>query len=360
MLLFVFLGTFIVAVLYALHKLKIGKLSQTQQLADEVNKRKILEFKMRHMHQELQDSQRMAILGSYEWTVGEPFIKYTEEYRKIFGFKNPEIRLNDVCALIYMEDVDLFRESIERLMQSTAPLDIEFRIVDCDGIFKVLQAHLKMIFNEEGIPFKLCGIVQDLTKIKKTEDLLMQKAMQLECSKNDLMQFIKVASHDLNEPLRKLQTYFGLLRNECSANFGERGKVYINTIKKSACRLHNLIEDLTILSNIGLQKDHFEETDLTSILNTVVKNIEVEFGNKLKITFDQLPVLTVLSEQIVLLFYQLLQNAIKFKKEGEEAEVKISYEIVPGKNLGTLVEKMPASAFCFWASQNHRLTVKQQ
>jgi PAS domain S-box-containing protein len=324
---------FLFCIVHVLYFLIEQKNRNSRIISDERNKRKLLEIQVQHMNQELVDCQKMAEIGSWEWQVGDSFIHYTEEYRRIFGFKKVDIRLTDVCSLICIEDVELFKDAIEKLMVEVYPIIIEFRIVNCEGVFKILKAHLKMICDAEGIPLRLCGIVQDITKIKQTEDLLMMKAIQLERSKKDLQQFVTVASHDLNEPLRKLQTYSGLLKNECFSTITERGKNYITTIKSSACRLNNLIEDLTIFSKIGLRKEVFEEVDLTMIVDSVAKDIYFEYGSAVKIIFDRLPVLQVIAEQIKLLFQQVIQNAIKFKKEGDIPEIQISYEIISGKNL---------------------------
>ena len=176
----------------------------------------------------------------------------------------------------------------------------------------------------------MAGITYDITLQRNTENLMQEKIKlktnELEIVNNDLMQlnanleqFVYVASHDLQEPLRKINIFSGMLQNS-SKTLDEESLIYINKIEKSAKRMSLLINDLLEFSRISSKERVFKPTDLNKIINDIKIDYELLIKQKNAIiTISSLPVIEAIPLQMNQLFYNLIGNALKFTKQGGEA-----------------------------------------
>lgn len=162
---------------------------------------------------------------------------------------------------------------------------------------------------------------EETIRIAKEELELYSKA--LEISNNDLEQFAYVASHDLQEPLRKIQSFGERLKSKDADNLSEQGKDYVNRMNNAASRMQNLINDLLLISRISTTSQKFIQVDLNKIFNEVISDLEVTIEkNQVKIEKENLPTIEADPTQIRQLFQNLISNSIKFRKE-EPPVVKI-------------------------------------
>lgn len=314
----------------------------------ELEEKKQVQNTLKVKVQELADIQKIANVGSAVWNLQSKYIECSEEFRFICGFSKQDIQVVDFCRQVYHDDIAYFKTAVENLKATNQPVIIDFRIVTLQGELKIIQAHFKVFLDKKMYPEKLNVLIQDVTKLKKTEELLLTKALQLERSNKELHQFVSVASHDLKEPLRKLQTFSELLRTEYGEDIGVKGQMYISALKRSSVRLQNLIEDLTTFSKVGLRRELFEETNMKDLLNHLIGEIYMDSGNNAKIIIDELPVLNIIPDQVVQLFIHLISNAIKYKKENEMPVILITSEIIPGRKLfqKERMDKVNRSTLC--------------
>ncbi|WP_160143932.1 PAS domain-containing protein [Chryseolinea soli] len=134
-------------------------------------------------------------------------------------------------------------------------------------------------------------------------------------SNDELAQFAYVASHDLQEPLRKIQTFAGRILDVESKNLSDRGKDYFQRMQSASVRMQQLIVDLLSFSRANTNEKYFEVTDLNYILQIVKEQLKDTIDQKQAVILSStLPVLNIISFQFEQLFTNLIANALKFSK----------------------------------------------
>jgi PAS domain S-box-containing protein len=162
-------------------------------------------------------------------------------------------------------------------------------------------------------------------QVQERTKALQHSNEELKKTNSELEQFAYVASHDLQEPLRKIQTFSSRLIETESAVLSERGKDYFSRMQAASKRMQQLIEDLLSFSRVNNNGDQLlEQVDLTAILLHVKDQLNDQIeAKKAQISYDPLPVLSVITFQIEQLFTNLLSNALKFSRAGVPPVINI-------------------------------------
>lgn len=178
-------------------------------------------------------------------------------------------------------------------------------------------------------------LVTDLTQQKETQNLLREKNQQiessnaaLELSNHDLQQFASVASHDLQEPLRKIQVFSNAIMEKHESELSPSARLFLTKILASARRMNTLIIDILNYSKLSAEGNKFESVDLNKLINDLLEDMELTVQEtNARIIVDHLPKLEINPGQMRQAFQNLLSNAIKFAKESEPPSITIG--IVP-------------------------------
>ena len=149
--------------------------------------------------------------------------------------------------------------------------------------------------------------------------------IELSHSNKNLEQFASIASHDLQEPLRKILTFAKLLNQRHNAQTSEETKELLGKIVLSSERMSVLIKDVLSFSRMTNPNIAFEPTDLNHIFQVVLKDFDLLISEtKAKIEFRELPVIEAIPVQMNQLMYNLLSNALKFNKPDRVPHITIS------------------------------------
>jgi signal transduction histidine kinase len=151
---------------------------------------------------------------------------------------------------------------------------------------------------------------------------------ELERSNRELQDFAFVASHDLQEPLRKIQAFGDRLRTVQGPKFDDQGRDYLDRMHSAAERMHTLINDLLTFSRVTTKAQPFEPTDLNKIAKDVVSDLETtieESGGE--VSLGNLPTIDADAVQMRQLLQNLIANALKFKKADTKPTVEVSSEV---------------------------------
>lgn len=165
----------------------------------------------------------------------------------------------------------------------------------------------------------------------KYQEELEKRLVELNRSNSELRQFAYIASHDLQEPLRKIRTFSDKLIYKHHDQVDSEAKIVIGRIESSARRMQELIQDMINFTSLINR----EEAMMLIDLNIVVKKVLTEFVEQsikthAVIKWDRLPQIMGNEEQLILLFKSLFDNAFKFAKQGKSPEIKITYSLVDG------------------------------
>ena len=182
-------------------------------------------------------------------------------------------------------------------------------------------------------------IFAEMTTVKEAQEQLAAANAELARSNEDLEQFAYVASHDLQEPLRKVASFCQLLEQRYGGQLDERGKQYIYFAADGAKRMQVLINDLLAFSRIGRTTERFTEIGLTGCLDTAVRNLSaaVEATGATVTAPGPLPAVCGDETLLVALLQNLIGNAVKFHGEGAP-EVRVESERQDGHWLVSVTD----------------------
>lgn len=176
-------------------------------------------------------------------------------------------------------------------------------------------------------------VKQELARDIFAEELKRQvdeRTRELQRSNEDLMNFAHVASHDLKEPVRKIRTFLSMLYDELGSEISKNAKTYLEKIDISAERLKSMIDG--VLNYSLLQKTGYEVSlvDLNEIIKSILFDLEVLIESKnARFEVPELPTIEGAKILLYQLFYNIINNALKFTKPNEPALIKISATIIP-------------------------------
>ncbi len=197
---------------------------------------------------------------------------------------------------------------------------------------ETFPAELAMtISQEQGAPV-MTFFVRDISARKKAEQEQARYAADLKRSNRDLEEFAYVASHDLQEPLRKIRAFSDRLEMRCGQLLDETGRDCVERMQSAAGRMQLLIEGLLQLSRVTTRGQHFERIDLTGIVEDVVSDLEVQIEQaEGRVEIGKLPTIEADRLQMQQLFQNLIGNALKFRCEEEPPLVKVEARFVRGR-----------------------------
>jgi signal transduction histidine kinase len=162
-----------------------------------------------------------------------------------------------------------------------------------------------------------------------------------------LDRFAFVASHDLQEPLRKIRTFSGLLQSTYNDVLPAEAKTFLNKIDGASTRMSNLVDDLLTYSRVANLEKLFAPTDLNETLKNVISDLDLLFEQtNATIQNDVLPTITAIPLQMNQLFGNLIGNAIKYVKEGVAPVIRISSHMLTEKEIELHSELNSRTAYC--------------
>ncbi|RYY63138.1 MAG: response regulator, partial [Chitinophagaceae bacterium] len=182
-----------------------------------------------------------------------------------------------------------------------------------------VRARLRMQENEQYLEAEVA---------RRTLELKTLNA-DLHQSNQDLQQFAHVASHDLKEPLRKVKTFISRLTEDPETRFSERGHGFLQKVNSAADRMYAMIEGVLKYSMLNAAGQPTEQVDLQQVLRQIEQDLELPITQKKALVqYSQLPVLEGASVLLYQLFYNLMNNALKFARPGGVPEISIKAQPV--------------------------------
>lgn len=312
-------------------------LGTTQDITDEV--------KLRNQLQEKVSLNEMIFENSIDYVSAfDNKLRITAWNRKCeekIGFKKEDVMGKHVLEVFSGTEGEEFLDDLNKALKGEL-IHREEKNIANDEFYDLFVLPLS---SPGGNIFGVLCISHDLTAIKHVTDKLVElnqslklKNEELERSNNELASFSYVASHDLQEPLRKIQTFSSRIIEKEFATLSSHGLEYFRRMESAAKRMQTLIDDLLTFSRTNTQPKNFREVDL----NEMLKDIKAEFKEtidekKAVIEMEKLPVANVIGFQFRQLMANLLQNALKYNKPGTPPHVKITCEVVNGADVA--VEK---------------------
>lgn len=179
-------------------------------------------------------------------------------------------------------------------------------------------------------------------RVGQRTDELHQANIELVNSNNNLQQFAYAASHDMQEPLRKIQSFGSRLLATYSDKLDDNGKYMLNRIQDASKRMSVMIDDLLAYSRLTTREGEFSEVPLGDIVNSVLADLEISIQEqKTDIIVEDLPVVWGNGPQLTQLVQNLISNAVKYRLPDQESIIRLSYRTVDKTEKETLPKLLP-------------------
>ncbi|HEX2964095.1 MAG TPA: ATP-binding protein [Ignavibacteriales bacterium] len=292
----------------------------------DITQRKLQELRLEEANRKFQESearlleaQKLARLGNYsiDFKNGGK-MEWSDEMYNIWELdrSKPLPGVDEVWKNVHPDDLDELKRVLYSQLPGGERVETVFRILFPGGRVKYVHLITKVTFDDIGNLLRREGIEMDITERKMAQIELERTLRQLARSNRELEQFAYIASHDLQEPLRMVSSYLGMLEKKYGHRLDEKAKGFINFAVDGSKRMSRLIKDLLTYSRVTTQAKEFTDVDLNEILGDVTHDLQVLIKEKgAGIHSEKLPVIKADPVQIHQLLQNIIGNAIKFRGE---------------------------------------------
>ncbi len=277
----------------------------------------------------LEETEELLQFGSWTWEVGTNSVKWTSGLYAILDYeKQHREEKADVGSYIdhVLEDYQpAFRAALEDALRNKTDFELEYLVRTRAGTLKNISTKGKVVRDDDGEVLKILCINRDITELRTFEKEKELSIRELNRSNKDLEEFAYIASHDLQEPLRKISMFTERLQAKYDKSFDQEGQLFIERILASAANMRTLIDNLLDFSRANRRSYTYEQVDLWSVLEGVTSELELKVEEaKAAITITgTLPTVSASESEMKQLFANLLSNALKFRKHDSPARIEI-------------------------------------
>jgi PAS domain S-box-containing protein len=305
-----------------------GAVYAVLEMAVDVTEQVLARQKLEEAEAGLRGAVELAQLGTWSIDVGTNGLTYSDRLIEWFGYDPGDQDYTEVIPLLEAEDQDRVASAVAWALNpaSGGIYDETYTVIHPKtGQKRILHAQGKTVFDATGKAIRMNGTAQDVTQQRAIQLALEQQVDQrtrqlqalvgdLERSNENLRQFAYVASHDLQEPLRKIQSFADLLQSQYAHQLGA-GVEHLQRMQVAASRMSTLIRDLLSYSRISTRQEATGSVSLTQVVQEVVTDLDLLI-RETSATIDvvPLPVVPGNASQLRQLFQNLLSNALKFRR----------------------------------------------
>lgn len=329
----------------------------------DVTLRRAAEARSKELTERLRLATESAEIGIWDWDISENRLEWDDTMYAIYGISSDEFSgaYQAWEAGLHRDDKDGASAAVNAAVKSGEPFKTVFRIVHPVGDIRHIQAYGLVQRDDYGRSVRMLGTNWDITDTKEAEALqrdinselelrvaertvelnrvnreLRLHADALENSNRDLESFAYVASHDLQEPLRKIRAFGDILREDLGEEANEDALDSLNTITSAVYRMSDLIEALLVFARAAHQGVGDDAVDLDSVMREVIEDLELSIAKVgAKIEIAPLGMVKGDTAQLRQLFQNLVGNSLKHRRPDAPMLVEISAQLVRGAKDGS-------------------------
>lgn len=273
----------------------------------------------------------------WDFDIDKNDLYWGDGFLDLFGYdpEKTETSFDFLISLIHPDDRKRIYRLIQKYFQPTCTKSNwleEYRFLKSDGTYTRVQDKALFIRNEEGKITRVVGAMQDISKQKEYEESLkdlnekLEKNVQdLAFSNHELQQFAYVVSHDLQEPLRMISSFMGLLEARYKHLLDEKALEYISFATNGAKQMQRVILDLLELSRVGKVPEAKEELKVEEIVDQIQQYLRKTIREKkAKISYQGLPIIESYKTPLLQIFQNLIGNGLKYSRQDVQPEIVIT------------------------------------
>ncbi|PXY42329.1 histidine kinase [Flavobacterium cheongpyeongense] len=274
------------------------------------------------------ESEAIGKFSTWQWDLQTDKIEYSDNQFRLLGFMPNAFVPNKDTFLSYVhpDDKEAISKSMDGIIKNKELPFIYYKIVLPNNQIRHFKSTGKLLVDKNGSNI-LLGINFDITDEHLLNIKLQEHNNELVKINKELASFNHVASHDLQEPLRKILTFISRISEADKAALSESGNEYITKVETSAKRMRVLIDDLLLFSRTNTTKKEFIQSDLNELFENVKSELAVIIDDKkADLNVGKLPSLNVIPYQIEQLFINLIGNSLKYSQTGIAPKIIVSSE----------------------------------
>jgi PAS domain S-box-containing protein len=230
---------------------------------------------------------------------------------------------------LHPEDMPFIMKAWNQSLSTGEKYHAECRLRKKNGEYRWHTVNGEPLRNSANQITRWIGAFTDIhdqkTLNEKLEALVEARTSQLQRSNEDLLQFAHVTSHDLKEPVRKIRTFSELLAQAAGDTLPEKAQAYLNKIEASSNRIYEMIEGVLRYSSVDAVNRINEKVDLNAVFHNIESDLELIIQEKkATIQYHEFPVIRGSSVLLYQLFYNLINNSLKFSRTGLPPVIKVT------------------------------------
>ncbi len=312
--------------------------------AQDVTEQFVARKKIEDTQKALENAIELAELSTWKLDIQNGRFVYSDRFQDWLGFNDATQSMDEAFNPLPEEYRERVAAAIEAVIRPGADgrYQNEHPIINrITGQQRIIRANAQVYYDQWGSPQFLSGTAQDITKDRKLQQELEFKVNQrtsalreanaelalanksLESNNLELQQFAYIASHDLQEPVRKITIFTQMLQSQLGP-LPAKAQGYLDKIGLSAQRMSVLISDILAFSRLSDLNERFERVDLNDVMAEILLEFELSIEQKSAvIQMEALPVINAIPLQMSQLFGNLLSNSLKYTSEHKKPVIEI-------------------------------------
>lgn len=280
--------------------------------------------KLEESQERLSEAQAIGRMGSWELDLDTMKFTWSDQLYRITD-RSPKTfdpTFANFVDIVHPDDIDRVQETLQEVIAEKVTADLDIRVRHVDGSWRWIHVRGQPVLDDDGEPFRVVGIAQDITDRRRLEELERRRSSD-QARLGELQQLTRLTSHSFREPLRNIAGYGKLLARSADADEDPDADEYAAHLQDAVQQLEAIIRDFSRYTEIQAREPRPADVDLGDAVTDVQRELTTELtAREIQVDVGEMPTVRADPYQVRELLRQLLENAVQHAGEGAHVEVQ--------------------------------------